>query len=104
MQIRFLNECTKALKLTRGMICVHGERSDWVAADFDVEATDEVINFLVDHFGEARCIEGDMRAPTLDYAYGPFAVGATIDQRRAVIFFRRHEVDGICQVVVWVPA
>ena len=60
-----------------------------------------MINFLVAHLDLPRCIEGDVRAPTLDYSYGSFAVSAQIDRRRATIFFRRQEAGGICQVDVW---
>jgi hypothetical protein len=60
-----------------------------------------VINVLVEHFGEAGCIGGDVRAPDSHYSYEPFSVSAEIDRRRATIFFRRHEVDGICRVAVF---
>jgi hypothetical protein len=62
--------------------------SGWERTHLDVEETNEVINFLVAHLDLPRCIEGDVRAPTLDYSYGPFAVSARIDRRRATIFFR----------------
>jgi hypothetical protein len=58
-----------------------------VPTEFDVEGSNEVINFLVDHFGEARCIECDVRAKDSHYSYGPFAVSAKIDRQKATILF-----------------
>ena len=51
------------------MIWVHGALSGWGRIDLDVEEPNEVINFLVEHFGETGCIEGDVRAPTSRYSY-----------------------------------
>ena len=65
------------------MIWVHGDESGWERIDLHLEESNEMINFLVAHLDLRRCIEGDVRAATLDLR----AVRRELtNRRRATIF------------------